>query len=105
MSDRPEDSDGHGEPRDNLKAAVSTAVIEATDPISRLEVSAYELSTGLADDVTPDDVHSVLETADWAYPQEDGKHAWMFDRHIVFADSIDDVVSSYPDRYEDGDFR
>lgn len=104
-STSPRDEDDHTKNHSNLKTAVSTAIIASTDPISSLEVSAYEISVILGDKVLPDDVRSVLDSANWAYPKDDNKRIWMFDRHVTFADSIDDVISSYPDRYEEGDFR
>ena len=90
---------------DGLKEAVSIAVISETDPLSHTGLSTHELSTALGDDVVPEDVRETLDASDWAYRRDDEGYEWIFDRHVVFAESIDGAIASYPDRYEEGDFR
>lgn len=93
------------QPGDELKEAVSTAVISKTGPLGRTGLSTHDLSAALGDNVVPADVREILDATGWAYRRDDEGYEWIFDRHVVFAESIDDVIDSYPDRYEESDFR
>lgn len=87
---------------ENISAPLAKAIVTVTDPFDCLRLTTYELAEALETD--PDSIRNALAEFSWAYEMDDDGVEWAFDRHVVFSESIEDALESYPDRYEEDDF-
>lgn len=96
MTDPGASSDEHAD-------TLAQAIVGGTDPIKKIRATTYELAELFETD--PDTIRDRLEEYPWAHAMDDDGIEWAFDRHVVFSDSIEDAIESYPHRYDWGDFR
>lgn len=95
-------SEQHSSKSERSGKAIAKAIIDATDPLDNPRLTSYEIAEML--ETTPDSIRDTLTDFTWSHQVGDDGVEWAFDRHVVFSDSIEDVVESYPERYEKGDF-
>jgi len=81
---------------------LAQAIVEATDPMNLPRLKSYELAESFETD--PDSIRERLEEYPWAHSMDEDGVEWAFDRHVVFSESVNDAIESYPDRYERADF-
>lgn len=87
---------------DRIGGPLAKAIVAVTDPFECLRLTTYELAEALETD--PDSVRDGLSEFSWAHEMDDDGIEWAFDRHVVFSESIEDALDSYPERYEEDDF-
>lgn len=81
---------------------VAKEILSATESVGRLRHTTYELAEAL--ETSPDAVRKRLTEFSWAHKTDDKGIEWAFDRHVVFSESIEDVLENFPGRYDEDDF-
>lgn len=77
-------------------------IVSVTDPLEGTRMTSDAIAATL--EVDRETVRDQLSEFEWAYSVSDDGTEWAFDRQVVFAESIDDALEQYPDRYSEGDF-